>query len=86
MALLTGERRRLAEGAVLVGQVGGAVAGAEGRRGGQHQLLLDEAGLGVVRGQLRQPLVQGVAQEVQTLGRLAQEALGLRRGGGVNVL
>ena len=82
LPILTSERRGLAEGAVLVAEVGGAVAGAEGWRGGQDHLLLDEAGLGVVRGELGQPLVQGVPQEVQALGRLAQEALGLGRGAG----
>jgi len=48
----TSERRGLVEGAVLVVEVGGAVAGAEDRGGGQDQLLFDDAGLGMVLRQL----------------------------------
>lgn len=76
----TCERRRLAQRAVLVVHVRGALLGAERRGRGQHQLLLDEAGLGVILRELLEPLLQGAAQEVQTLGRLAQTALGLQRG------
>jgi len=75
--VFTGERGRFAHGAVLVVDVGRAVAGAEGRGGGEHQLLLDEAGLGVVLGELLQPLLQGAAEQVQALGRLAEPTLGL---------
>lgn len=60
-------------------EVGGAVAGAEGGGGGQDQLLFDDAGFGVVLGQLGQTLLQGVPEEVQALGRLAQTGLGLGR-------
>lgn len=74
----TCERRRLVEGAVLVVQVGGAVARAEGGRRSQHQLLFDEAGFGMVLGQLAQTVVQRVPEQVQPLGRLAETRLGLR--------
>ena len=75
--VLTGEGGGLAQRAVLVAEVGGAVLG--GRGGGQDQLLLDQTGLRVVRGQLGQPLVQGAPEQVQTLRRLAQQTLSLRR-------
>lgn len=54
------------------------MAGAERRRGSQHKLLLDEAGFGMVLGQLAQALVQRVPQQVQPLGRLAEAGLGLQ--------
>lgn len=66
-----------AQGAVLVVDVGGAVAGAEGRGGSQHQLLLDEAGFGMILRELHQPLLQRTPEQVQTLGRLTQTTLSL---------
>lgn len=74
----TRERGRLVERAVLVVEVGGAVARAEGRGRGQDQLLFDDAGFGMVLWQLCQTLLQGVSEEVQALGRLAQTRLCLR--------
>lgn len=56
----------------------GAVARAESRGGGQHQLLLDEAGLGMILGQLLQPLLHRTPEKVETLGRLAQTTLSLK--------
>lgn len=44
-----------------------ALVGAEGRRGGQEQLLLDDAGLGMVLGEVQQPLLQSTPQQVQAL-------------------
>lgn len=76
----TGERGRLVERAVLVVEVGGAVVRAEGGGGGQDQLLFDDAGFGMVLGQLGQALLQRVSEEVQALGRLAQTGLRLRSG------
>lgn len=58
--------------------IGSAVAGAESRGGGQHELLLDEAGLGMILGQLHQPLLQRAPEQVQSLGRLAQTTLSLQ--------
>lgn len=55
-----------------------ALVGAEGRRGGQKQLLLDDAGLGMVLGELQQPLLQSAPQQVQALGGLTQTRLSLR--------
>lgn len=63
-------------------EVGGTVARAEGRGGGQDQLLFDDAGFGMVLGQLGQTLLQRVPQEVQALGRLAQTGLCLQHGCG----
>lgn len=60
----TGERGWLVESAVLVVEVGGAVARAEGRGRSQDELLFDDAGFGVVFGQLCQTLLQRVPQEV----------------------
>ena len=57
--------------------VGGGLAGAEGGRGGQGQLLLDQTGLGMVLRQLPHTLLKGLPQEIQPLGRLAQTRLGL---------
>lgn len=74
----TCEWRWFAQSAVLVMYIGGAVAGAESRGGRQHQLLLDEAGLGVILGELLQPLLQRAPEQVQTLGRLAQTTLRLQ--------
>lgn len=54
------------------------MAGAEGRRGGQDQLLFDDAGLWMVLWQLCQALVQRISQQVQTLGGLAQTRLCLQ--------
>lgn len=73
----TSERWGLAEGAILVVEVGGAVAGAKGRWGRQDQLLFDDAGLGMVLWQLCQSPVQRVPQQVQPLRRLAQTRLRL---------
>lgn len=74
----TCERRRFAQRAVLVVHIRGALLGAERRGGGQHQLLLNEAGFRMIFWELLEPLFQGAAEEVQTLGRLAQTTLGLR--------
>lgn len=73
----TCERRWLVEGAVLVVQVGGAMARAERRRRSQHELLFDDAGFGMVLRQLGQTLVQRIPQQVQPLGRLAEARLSL---------
>lgn len=77
-AASTCERRGLAQRAVLVVDVRGAVAGGERRGGGEHQLLFDEAGFGVVLRQLLQPLLQSTPEQVQALGGAAQTALGLQ--------
>ncbi len=55
------------------------MAGAEGRGGGQHQLLLDEAGFGMILRELQQPLLQSAADQIQTLRRLAQTTLSLHK-------
>lgn len=55
-----------------------ALVGAEGQRGGQKKLLLDDAGLGMVLGELQQPLLQSAPQQVQALGGLTQTRLSLR--------
>lgn len=76
--LSTCERRWLDQGAVLVMDVGGAVTRAESRGRCQRQLLLDEAGLGVILGELQQPLLQRAPEQVEALGRLAQATVSLQ--------
>lgn len=77
-AASTCKRRGFAQRAVLVVDVRRAVAGAERRGGGEHQLLLDEADFGMVLRQLLQPLLQSTPEQVQTLGGAAQTTLSLR--------
>lgn len=60
----TGERGWLVESAVLVVEIGGAVARTEGRGRSQDELLFDDAGFGVVFRQFCQTLLQRVPQEV----------------------
>lgn len=75
----TSERSRLGNRAVLGVCGDDALARAERRRHCHGQLLLDLANLGVVLGQLTQPLLQRVLQQVQLLTGVIQHRLGLNR-------